>query len=837
MQSAGLSRLGVSWDIIGRIADAVLSHRASRILQMIRSTRDEFLVLEQVLQSELDAATHKNSLSLLRFRARQAVDILFRNLYERTADIGYLSQDADIRRFVTAGAEEDVESIRHRLAEYTQKYSVYRDVVIFSTKGEILTRLDAQATGGTTGNAFFQRTLHATGYVESFGAFDFLEGTRNLIYSQTICDDAGQIIGVLALVFLFENEMAGIFRDLGVLGMTCMCLSDAEGQILASSDEAYLEPGKHIPVIENEDGREVVFMGRKFLMVSHRGKPYQSYQGPAWYGHALVPKEYLSETGIRELPEGTLGDVLGYVDVLCPALRSILDSAQRVNTALRIVVWNGSIEAIRNQDISHEPLKAILRQIQQAGAETAQAFSDAIGKLITMEVSSYLRTGSDLARLAGNIMDRNLYERSDDCRWWALTSELRAILAQPALSAEDSGRMEGILTEINTLYTVYTRLFVFDTAGCVLAASNLHGDEITLRGEVLSDDWVKHALALTQTRQYVVSPFSPTYLYAGFPTYVYAAAIRAPEHEDKVVGGIGIVFDSGPEFRRMLDDCLPDFPGAYALYVERDSRRVIAESSGAGLGIGEAVQLDPAFFDLLPGQSHEALTVFRGQYNVVAAVASNGYREYKTSGDYCNPVISLVVLPVGVPPADSAAQSAQGQTFENTEVITQAAHFATFFVCGERYALPAASVCETIPADTLTAASSAATPYLAGTILYRDSTSSGSNLPTHLTVLDAARFFSHHETPLPVRAYIIVIRVQKKLLGLLVDSLDAVPTIDASRIGHANLLPQEHYGFSHAAILPAADAPGQRPILVLDETFMLRLVESLSALAPAVQIA
>ena len=828
MQSASLSRLGVSWDIIGRIADAVLSHRASRILDMIRSTRDEFLVLEQVLHAELDAAMYKNSSLLLRFRARQAVDILFRNLYERTADIGYLSQDADIRRFVVSGTTDNVEAIRHRLAEYTQKYSIYRDVVIFSTTGEILVRLDPHAIASKTEDTFFQRSLHASGYVESFGAFDFLEGSRNLVYSQTICDGEGVVIGVLALVFQFENEMEGIFRDLGAMGMTCMCLSDASGRVLASSDENYLAPGKRVPVIEDEAGREVVFMGRKFLMVSHRGKPYQSYQGPAWYGHALIPKEFLSETGVRELAEGTLGDVLGYVDVLCPALRSILDSAQRVNTALRIVVWNGSVEAIRGQDVSHEPLKAVLRQIQQAGAETAQAFSDAIGQLITMEVSSYLGTGSDLARLAGNIMDRNLYERSDDCRWWALTSEMRSILAQPTRNAEDSRRLEDLLVEINALYTVYTRLFVFDTAGCVLAASNLHGDAIDLRGEVLSDNWVKQTLALTQTRQYVVSPFSPTHLYAGFPTYIYAAAIRSPADENEVVGGIGIVFDSGPEFRHMLDDCLPDFPGAYALYVERDSRRVIAESSGAGLGVGEVVLLDTAFFDLQPGQSHEALTIFRGQYNVVAAVASNGYREYKTSGDYNNPVISLVVLPIGAPPTDNPAQLIEGPSLGNTGVMAKPTHFATFFVCGERYAIPALSVCEAIPANELSRPSSAANPCLAGTIIYRDSTSSGSNLPMLLTVLDAAYFFSPQENKQPTRAYIIVMRVQEKLLGLLVDMLDAVPTIDASRVGRANLLPQDHYGFSHEAILPSSGSKGQGPILVLNETFMLRLVESLS---------
>lgn len=828
MQNTSLSRLGISWDVIGRIADSVLSHRASRILNMIRSTRDGFMALEQLLETELTAAMYKNALLLLIFRANQAIGILFRNLYERTADIGYLSQDADIRAFIQGGGACSTETIRHRLAEYAQKYSIYSDVVVFSTNATILARLDTTAPGSVTKETFFQRTLHTQGYVETFGAFDFLDGERNLVYSQTIHDDYGEIIGVLALVFRFENEMQGIFHDLGAVGMTCMCISDANGRILASSDEEFLIPGRKIPIVEDENGQEVSFLGRKFFMVSRRGKPYQSYQGPTWYGHAVIPKEYLGETGVRELASNTLGDVLGYVDVLCPALRTILDSANRVNTALRIVVWNGSIEAIRKQDSSCESLKAILRQIQQAGSETAQVFSDAIGNLITMEVSSYRRTASDLARLAGNIMDRNLYERSDDCRWWALTSELRSILGKSERNQEDIKRMERILIDINALYTVYTRLFIFDKTGKILVASNLHGDDITLQNGILTEEWARKTLALKETRQYEVSPFEPTYLYADFPTYIYAAAIRSPDNE--VAGGIGIVFDAGPEFQRMLDDCLPDFPGAYALFVERDSRRVIASSSGAGIGIGEVAHFDNAFFELLPGQSCESLTVFRGKYNIIAAVASNGYREYKTSGDYVNPVITLVVLPVGNPPCELPKESTSRQVAYDAEaIVTNPKHFATFKVSSETFALAAEAVCEVVTAEGLLSPSCETNPYIAGTITYRDSSPAGNNLPTHLTVLDAAKFFRRTGPAEEAKEYVIVIRVQKMLMGLLINAVDGVLTFDAERIGRANLLPQDHYGFTHEAILPVPDAIDQRPILILDEQYMLRMIETLSS--------
>ncbi len=39
-----------------------------------------------------------------------------------------------------------------------------------------------------------------------------------------------------------------------------------------------------------------------------------------------------------------------------------------------------------------------------------------------------------LAELIVDIMDRNLYERANDCRWWALTTDFRAILENEQLS-------------------------------------------------------------------------------------------------------------------------------------------------------------------------------------------------------------------------------------------------------------------------------------------------------------------------------------------------------------------------------------------------------------------
>ena len=54
------------------------------------------------------------------------------------------------------------------------------------------------------------------------------------------------------------------------------------------------------------------------------------------------------------------------------------------------------------------------------------------------------------AALAMDIMDRNLYERANDCRWWALTPDFRRILSQPSISRGELSKLESILEYINS---------------------------------------------------------------------------------------------------------------------------------------------------------------------------------------------------------------------------------------------------------------------------------------------------------------------------------------------------------------------------------------------------
>ncbi|WP_353618872.1 hypothetical protein [Paenacidovorax monticola] len=167
----------------------------------------------------------------------------------------------------------------------------------------------------------------------------------------------------------------------------------------------------------------------------------------------------------------------------------------------------------------------------------------------------------------------------------ALTPELRALLADEAAGcASTADREEAcrILEHINGLYTVYTRLVVYDREGRIVAASRpALTDGASAIGTRIESDTLAAVLALQGSQAYHVTPWRESALDGGRATYVYHAAVRAPDGADLVVGGIGIVFNAAVEFDAMLQGATADKPQTRTVFVDRAGR--VLASSVAGV--------------------------------------------------------------------------------------------------------------------------------------------------------------------------------------------------------------------------------------------------------------
>src|SRR5690606_13902677 len=115
---------------------------------------------------------------------------------------------------------------------------------------------------------------------------------------------------------------------------------------------------------------------------------------------------------------------------------------------------------MQSESSSADFARSILREVRTTGEKTKKAFKTSIEKLNQTIISSLLNNATFLATLSIDIMDRNLYERANDCRWWALTSTFRTILNKKSITKEDKLQLSNILKYINNLYTVYSNLLI-----------------------------------------------------------------------------------------------------------------------------------------------------------------------------------------------------------------------------------------------------------------------------------------------------------------------------------------------------------------------------------------
>jgi len=777
-----LQTLQAVWDNLN-----LLGQMSGTTKEMTR-TRESFASLTNSLLNNLARRTLARQIQDISGKAQVAIDILVRNLFERTADIGFLATDQHVRHYASQAARGeagDPEAMAGRFRDYVAKYSVYRDVILLSPRGEVLARLDHRQNIPVSHPPFLAEALSTEApFVESYAPVDLFPGEPPvLIYAYRVQDPVSGPLGVLCLCFDFPDEMRRIFTDLARDGdWSVITLLDAEQRVIASSDPYLIPVGAAFSVAPG-DGHILRFAGRSYLASRRTTQGYQGYMGPGWSALVLLPlaqafaqeEEHIGR--LDEVPRELFGAVLRDGKVFPPELQDIPRQAEAIQQELERSVWNGNVRQSAASNASLNPAfsKILLWEISRTGLRMKDVFARSIGNLQTTVVSSLLDDCRFLASLAIDIMDRNLYERANDCRWWALDPVLGDLLGNTG-GADRQITLGARLAGINDLYTVYDNLVLFDTQRRIVAVSRPHLAERI--GEPIDEAWADAALQLTDPQRYVVSDFAPTPLYGGRASYIYGAALFGDG--GRPVGGIGIVFDSAPQFAAMLRDALPEQTAeAFGLFVEA-SGRVIASSSDA-FAVGTILDL-PA--DLLlaaaEGDGESRLVELGGQVMAVGARSSSGYREYKGSADaYRNAVIALICVPLGrcdgsADKAESAAAKAgQGGAFPYQEGQGETLEVATFHAGNHWLGLPVRNVVEAVALSHFTRLPNAPAQ-VAGTMLYRNTAIPLYNLRIALGLTDASAG--------PDTQVVVVRGPEEQYFGVLVDGLGEIPEVPVSQI-------------------------------------------------------
>ncbi len=773
-----LRELNLMWRMIESSAKMNCPVEAKTILPTMAATREGFNRLEQELVASLVNEKVTTVLDELGTKAQYVINIVVRNLYERTADVGFLATDHELCAFV-AGLRDNAPAIRQRLRAYRSKYTVYDEIILLDKAGNVLVQIDESTPLEGSTDPLLAQALGSATYIETFRASDLRPSKKQaLIYSHRMLHpDSGTVVGVLCLCFNFEQEMAGIFQShRDPAGRTNMMLLDASHHVIESADALWIPRGSVVPVNPDKAPRLMMFSGREYLVRTFAAEGYQGYKGPpGWLGQVMVPVDVAftgrSSTALASLDARVAEGLLSHAQSFSPPLYEIMAAAETIQR----VVWNGQVMTA-GQRGELVKLKTILTQISETGARSNELFSKSIGDLYETVLASSLRDSEFMSHLLVDLLDRNLYERANDSRWWALTPELRVALAAPERDHEVVERLTRILAYINRLYTVYTRLVVYDVDGNIIASTHAHKNSETAPSPAIDAVTLAHVLALRTEQDYYVTPFAATPLYDGQPTYIYHAAIRHPEDDARVIGGIGIVFDSTPELLAMLHAGLGNQAQTKALFINRQGH-VIA-SADAQRPVGSILEMEPSLLALPNGHSASRIVVHDGHYAILGCTASSGYREFKVSDGYRDEVLAVVFHSFGEV-RDRLSTGHKGKTVLKSDLIEMGGReFATFFINASLFALPAESVQEALPASKMSAVPRADRKVCIGLLgMEREGETNSS-----VWVFDLSYLLHSISSVIDKSSQVIIVRHGGQMMGLLVDALHGVPEFHDSQL-------------------------------------------------------
>jgi hypothetical protein len=232
---------------------------------------------------------------------------------------------------------------------------------------------------------------------------------------------------------------------------------------------------------------------------------------------------------------------------------------------------------------------------------------------------------ADLALNMIDVIDRNLYERSCDVRWWATDSAVVECLArsEPSSAKHATERLSVILDS----YTVYRDIWILDERGVVVA--NGRPGLYAVRGQnAAGTEWFKAAMKTRSGADYAACDVESLTLMQHAQVATYSTAIREGGRTDgRVLGALVIFFDWAPQAGavvkgvRLSDD---EWTRTRCMIVD-SAFRVIAASDGHGL-------LTERFRLQADGRQTGFYRATDG--TIVSFAATPGYETYRGLGWY-----------------------------------------------------------------------------------------------------------------------------------------------------------------------------------------------------------
>jgi hypothetical protein len=249
------------------------------------------------------------------------------------------------------------------------------------------------------------------------------------------------------------------------------------------------------------------------------------------------------------------------------------------------------------------------------------------------ELELNLKALVNFSKQAIDLVDRNLFERAADIRWWSTDQFLWEALENPDVDHFHSASER--LKVINGSYTMYRNSVLTDDSGNIVACSRTELRNELSKINVSDQTWFQQGMRTTGSSEYAVQDVQKSPLEKGNRSLIYSGGVRRHgSREGESIGVLGILFDWDTEAKKILSACLPRTPagviidGSAAFYTNRHGE-IIETTAEESFAVGSKPALPEQVQSI--GQGDTAATVFQHQDTqyLLGSSRTKGYREYQ----------------------------------------------------------------------------------------------------------------------------------------------------------------------------------------------------------------
>jgi hypothetical protein len=322
---------------------------------------------------------------------------------------------------------------------------------------------------------------------------------------------------------------------------------------------------------------------------------------------------------------------------LLARIRGSIKEISEINLQARVLSINAQIEAARAGE-SGRAFAIVAQEMAtfsdrtQSAAGKLEEQSEAL-VLELAEISRRLATDvrgtrlCDLALTNIDLIDRNLYERSCDCRWWATDGAMVSALETP--NAETAAFASHRLGVILNAYTVYFDIVLADLNGVILA--NGRPGQFTSKGSKQDKSgWFRSALATTSGDEFGFQSVHESPLIGGQRALVYSCKVcAAGDAKAAPLGVLGVVFNWDGLAQKIVHETPVDESkrATTRVCIVDDSGDVLADSRDKILK--EKIEI-PERSTLFAQKKASRRTTLGARDVLVAHAQSPGFETYRT---------------------------------------------------------------------------------------------------------------------------------------------------------------------------------------------------------------